>query len=53
MGMRVIFADWGERYKEADYQKSCSKRLSDKLDQKPIKQYLLFNEHEHVFTWGK
>ena len=57
MGKTVIFEDLGRiRYKEAwDYQEKLFQQvLRDKLEKKENKhQYLLFCEHEHVYTLGK
>jgi lipoyl(octanoyl) transferase len=57
MGKTVIFENLGRiRYKEAwDYQeKLFGQVIREKLDQKTEKhQYLLFCEHEHVYTLGK
>ncbi len=57
MGETVIFEDLGRiRYKEAwDYQEKLFQQvIRDKLEKKENKhQYLLFCEHEHVYTLGK
>ncbi len=57
MGETVIFEDLGRiRYKEAwDYQEKLFQQvIRDKLEKKESKhQYLLFCEHEHVYTLGK
>jgi len=57
MSRKVIFEDLGRiRYKEAwDYQEKLFESvIRDKLDKKEEKnQYLLFCEHEHVYTLGK
>ncbi len=57
MGKTVIFEDLGRiRYKEAwDYQEKLFQQvIRDKLGKKENKrQYLLFCEHEHVYTLGK
>lgn len=57
MSRKVIFEDLGRiRYKEAwDYQaKLFAELIRDKQEQKREKeQYLLFCEHEHVYTLGK
>ncbi|HAR37806.1 MAG: lipoyl(octanoyl) transferase [Bacteroidetes bacterium GWD2_45_23] len=57
MGKTVIFEDLGRiRYKEAwDYQEKLFQQvIRDKLEKKENKhQYLLFCEHEHVYTLGK
>ncbi len=57
MGESVIFEDLGRiRYKEAwDYQEKLFQQvIRDKLEKKENKhQYLLFCEHEHVYTLGK
>lgn len=57
MDKKVIFENLGRiRYKEAwDYQEKLFQEvIRDKLEQiAEKKQYLLFCEHEHVFTLGK
>lgn len=57
MSRKVTFKDLGRiRYKEAwDYQaKLFAEVIRDKQEQKSErKQYLLFCEHEHVYTLGK
>lgn len=57
MSRKVTFEDLGHiRYKEAwDYQaKLFAEVIRDKQEQKSErKQYLLFCEHEHVYTLGK
>lgn len=57
MSKKVIFEDLGRiRYKEAwDYQEKLFESvIRQKLDKKEEKnQYLLFCEHEHVYTIGK
>lgn len=57
MSRKVTFEDLGRiRYKEAwDYQaKLFAEVIRDKQEQKSErKQYLLFCEHEHVYTLGK
>ncbi|WP_294072849.1 lipoyl(octanoyl) transferase LipB [Proteiniphilum sp. UBA1028] len=57
MGKRVIFENLGRiRYKEAlDYQEDLFEQLiREKLQKKEDKQhFLLFCEHEHVYTLGK
>ena len=57
MDKKVIFENLGRiRYKEAwDYQEKLFREvIRDKLEQRSEKkQYLLFCEHEHVFTIGK
>ncbi|MBK5195539.1 MAG: lipoyl(octanoyl) transferase LipB [Proteiniphilum sp.] len=57
MSRKVIFEDLGRiRYKEAwDYQeKLFDSVIRDKLEKKEEKnQYLLFCEHDHVYTIGK
>ena len=57
MSRKVIFEDLGRiRYREAwDYQeKLFDAVIRDKLDKREEKnQYLLFCEHEHVYTIGK
>lgn len=57
MGKKVIFENLGRiRYKEAwDYQEKLFQEvIRDKKEQiAEKKQYLLFCEHEHVFTLGK
>lgn len=57
MSRKVVFEDLGRiRYREAwEYQeKLFAKVIRDKQEQKSEKeQYLLFCEHEHVYTLGK
>ena len=57
MGKTVVFEDLGRiRYKEAwDYQEKLFQQvIQDKLEKKENKrQYLLFCEHDHVYTLGK
>jgi len=57
MSRKVVFEDLGRiRYKEAwDYQeKLFGSVIREKLDKREDKkQYLLFCEHEHVYTIGK